>query len=198
MARPRAGDGAVRAQAICYFPAASACADGERDALIEEGRVARVERGLADAERVIDARDRLLLPGLVDLHVHLREPGQEVARRGALWQSMPWDRIGSSEAMPTRNVVLTAHQSDFIEGLVSSGRYQNASEVLREGLRLVELRQVEQQARLDALREAARIGLADIDAGRSRRFTSTDAMDRHLQLLAEKVIAGKPRRRRGR
>jgi dihydroorotase len=51
--------------------------DGERDVLIEEGRVARVERGLAGAERVIDARDRLVLPGLVDLHVHLREPGQE-------------------------------------------------------------------------------------------------------------------------
>ena len=43
--------------------------------------------------------------------------------------------------MPTRNVVLTDHQAHFVEQLVTSGRYQNASEVLREGLRLVERRE---------------------------------------------------------
>ena len=42
--------------------------------------------------------------------------------------------------MPTRNVVLTEHQAALVERLVSVGRYQNASEVLREGLRLVETR----------------------------------------------------------
>ncbi len=39
--------------------------------------------------------------------------------------------------MSTRNVVLTKHQEKLIESLVSSGRYQNVSEVLRESLRLV-------------------------------------------------------------
>jgi putative addiction module CopG family antidote len=39
--------------------------------------------------------------------------------------------------VPTRNVVLTDYQADLVERLVSSGRYQSASEVLREGLRLV-------------------------------------------------------------
>ena len=38
--------------------------------------------------------------------------------------------------MPTRNVVLTEHQEELIEALVKAGRYQNASEVLRDGLRL--------------------------------------------------------------
>ena len=45
--------------------------------------------------------------------------------------------------MPTRNVVLTDHQTNLVEQLVASGRYQNASEVLREGLRLVEQREAE-------------------------------------------------------
>lgn len=39
---------------------------------------------------------------------------------------------------PTRNVVLTERQDELVETLVKSGRYQNASEVLRDGLRLVE------------------------------------------------------------
>ena len=52
--------------------------------------------------------------------------------------------------MPTRNVVLTDHQAAFVERLVESGRYQNASEVLREGLRLIESREAEEKARLTA------------------------------------------------
>ncbi|WP_242479241.1 ribbon-helix-helix domain-containing protein [Lamprobacter modestohalophilus] len=35
--------------------------------------------------------------------------------------------------MPTRNVVLTDVQAKFVEQMVASGQYQNASEVLREG-----------------------------------------------------------------
>jgi antitoxin ParD1/3/4 len=68
--------------------------------------------------------------------------------------------------MPTRNVVLTDHQQDVIETLVESGRYQNASEVLREGLRLIERREREDALKLEALRQATRVGLADLAAGR--------------------------------
>ncbi|MDR3068421.1 MAG: type II toxin-antitoxin system ParD family antitoxin, partial [Cellulomonas sp.] len=50
--------------------------------------------------------------------------------------------------MPTRNVVLTRHQHELVDTLVATGRYQNASEVLREGLRLVEQRENEDAARL--------------------------------------------------
>ncbi len=40
--------------------------------------------------------------------------------------------------MPTRNVVVTDQQSSFIDALVTSGRYQNASEAFRAGLKLLE------------------------------------------------------------
>ena len=68
--------------------------------------------------------------------------------------------------MPTRNVVLSDHQQALVESLVQSGRYQNASEVLREGLRLVEARERLEQAKLAALQQAAQQGWADISAGR--------------------------------
>ena len=71
--------------------------------------------------------------------------------------------------MPTKNVVLTDHQAHFVENLVVSGRYQNASEVLREGLRLIELRESEDKFRLIALKKAARLGIADINAGASTK-----------------------------
>ena len=68
--------------------------------------------------------------------------------------------------MPTRNVVLSEHQHELVEALVQSGRYQNASEVLREGLRLIEQREHIEQAKLDALQQAAGQGWADVSAGR--------------------------------
>jgi antitoxin ParD1/3/4 len=93
--------------------------------------------------------------------------------------------------MPTRNVVLTDYQAELVERLVSSGRYQNASEVLREGLRLLESREAEEKVRLKALREAARIGVADIEAGRFRSFESRAALGRHLATLTNKAIAAR-------
>lgn len=69
--------------------------------------------------------------------------------------------------MPTRNVVLTQHHEEMIAELVASGRYQNASEVLREGLRLIEERDTREETKLRALRKAAQIGLRDLDEGRS-------------------------------
>jgi len=48
--------------------------------------------------------------------------------------------------MPTRNVSLTEHSDLFIESGVSSGRFSNASEVVREGLRLLEQREQEDKA----------------------------------------------------
>lgn len=68
--------------------------------------------------------------------------------------------------MPTRNVVLSEHQQQLVEDLVQSGRYQNASEVLRDGLRLVEERERHEDAKLKALKQAARQGWADVSAGR--------------------------------
>ena len=92
--------------------------------------------------------------------------------------------------MPTRNVVLTDEQTRLIERLVASGRYQNASEVLRDGLRLLDRREQEEAARLDALRNAADLGIEDIEAGRYRTFDTPEALRSHLERLAQRAIAG--------
>ena len=77
----------------------------------------------------------------------------------------------------------------MVEQLVKSGRYQNASEVLREGLRLVEQREVEDASRLDALRSAVQVGIDDMQAGRFKTFDSKESLRAHLKLLTAKAIA---------
>lgn len=91
--------------------------------------------------------------------------------------------------MPTRNVVLTDHQASLVERLVTNGHYQNVSEVLQEALRLVEQREAEDASRLEALRFAANVGIADIDAGRFRTFDTSESMRVHLKSIAAKAIA---------
>ncbi|MEO6260443.1 MAG: dihydroorotase [Thermoanaerobaculia bacterium] len=52
--------------------------DGKFDVLIEDGAIALVDRRIqADGIDTIDAQGLLVTPGLIDLHTHLREPGQE-------------------------------------------------------------------------------------------------------------------------
>jgi len=79
--------------------------------------------------------------------------------------------------MPTRNVVLTEHQQELVEALVSSGCYQNASEVLQDGLRLVEQREARDAEKTKAMRRAADEGWADIAAGRYTDVTYGDLDD---------------------
>ena len=63
--------------------------------------------------------------------------------------------------MVTRNVVLTDSQDRLVHALVTSGRFQNVSEALRAGLRLLE----EQEAGLLQIRKQLHEGLAQAEAG---------------------------------
>jgi len=56
--------------------------------------------------------------------------------------------------MPTRNVNLTKELDRFVLAKVKSGRYENASEVLRAALRSLEREEQEYDAKLAALRNA--------------------------------------------
>jgi antitoxin ParD1/3/4 len=79
--------------------------------------------------------------------------------------------------MPTRNVNLTDVLDHFIVEKVKSGRYENASEVMRAALRALEREEQEYEAKLAALRSA-------IDAGDSSGIARSDVFRRVRKKIA--------------
>jgi antitoxin ParD1/3/4 len=74
--------------------------------------------------------------------------------------------------MSTRNVVLTEEQDRFVHGLVAAGRFQNVSEALRAGLRLLE----QEESRTLDLRARLQAGLAQARAGERAPGSGAEAV----------------------
>jgi antitoxin ParD1/3/4 len=66
------------------------------------------------------------------------------------------------------NVSLTPELEQIVDQKVKSGMYNSASEVVREGLRLLKQRDDDHQAKLNALRAEIQKGTASLEAGRYR------------------------------
>ena len=91
--------------------------------------------------------------------------------------------------MPQRNVNLTDHFDRFIDAHIESGRFSNASEMVREGLRLLEQREREDEAKLTWLRGAATEAFASLERGEGLRFESMDELDAYIMEVSEEVFA---------
>jgi len=65
------------------------------------------------------------------------------------------------------------HFEEFIQGLIESGRYSTASEVLRDGLRLIEEREERRKAKLEALRAEIQKG---VDSGPAEEVDISEMM----------------------
>ena len=71
--------------------------DGSADVLVENGRIAKVGADLpSEGAKVIDAAGKIVTPGLLDMHVHLREPGQEAKE----------DFVSGTAGLPTLRDIL--------------------------------------------------------------------------------------------
>lgn len=88
--------------------------------------------------------------------------------------------------MATRNINLTAALDAYVAEQVASGQFQNASEVVRAGLRALKAEQEERAAKIAALNAAIQEGLDDIAAG---RFVEVDDIDAYFDEIDKEIEA---------
>ena len=88
--------------------------------------------------------------------------------------------------MPTRNIHLTAELDQFVDDSIESGRYENASEVIRAGLRALAQSEAEDRAKVEALRVA-------IDEGFASGIAKGDVIGRLRTVIRERAKANRRR-----
>jgi antitoxin ParD1/3/4 len=84
--------------------------------------------------------------------------------------------------MPTMNVSLPQALAEFVEKEVASGQYGTASEVVRDGLRLLRYEREAREEKIAILRREIQIARDDVDAG---RFSEESVMDILAEVRAE-------------
>jgi antitoxin ParD1/3/4 len=84
--------------------------------------------------------------------------------------------------MPTRNVSLTAEQDAFVKRMVKAGEYQNASEAIRDALRVLQQKRREDELRLKALRVQIKTGVDAQERGDFVEVAGAD-LDEYLEGL---------------
>jgi antitoxin ParD1/3/4 len=90
--------------------------------------------------------------------------------------------------MPT-SVSLTPHFQNLTQSLVASGQYNNVSEVVREGLRLVEERERKKKAALRDLRKAVQVGFDQLAKGQYTEFETQSQFSEYLSLAVKRLHA---------
>ena len=92
------------------------------------------------------------------------------------------------------NISLTPELDTFVEGKVKSGHYHSASEVIREGPRLLKERDMLQEIRVEELRKQVREVFAQIERGDCLEFSSAEEIVSHITQEGRRQIASKVRR----
>jgi len=110
-----------------------------QDVLVKDAKISKVAKGINEkANRTIDAQGKIIMPGIVDMHVHLREPGREdketiatgtkAASKGGVTSvlAMPNTQpaIDSVEQVKLLKAIIkkTAQVNIFIAGAITAGR----------------------------------------------------------------------------
>jgi antitoxin ParD1/3/4 len=91
-------------------------------------------------------------------------------------------------SMPT-SVALTPHFETLTQQLVSNGRYNNVSEVVRDGLRLLESRMQEESVKLAALRDATQHGFDAIERGDFVELATTQDIAATVRQAGQRAAA---------
>ncbi len=152
--------------------------NGVRDILIENSRIAAVGENLT-AENVIDAAGLVAVPGLVDMHVHLRDPGQ-TQKEDILTGCRAAAAGGVTSLLAMPNTSPTTDSPETVKYIL--GKAENADARVYVAASVTKGLRSEEPTDLDALKEAGAVGLSDDGRPVVNTAYLRDAMNRAPQL----------------
>lgn len=166
------------------------------DLLIEEGKVARVGKNLkADQAEVVHAKGKVVAPGFIDLHVHLRTPGQE-HKETILSGSKAAVRGGFTTVCAMANTDPVVDTPTLVEFVRSEGAKAGLTTVLPYGAVTMGLKG-ESLTEMGELQAAGAVGFSDdgmpvASAGMMRRALEYSRMTRLpvIDHCEEKSLSG--------
>ena len=91
--------------------------------------------------------------------------------------------------MPTRNVSLPEALDQLVDSFIQSGRYDNASEVIRAGLRLLEQEEKRNQEKFVWLKSAIAEGIASLDSSKDSVESLREIEEYMAALTAREHVA---------
>ncbi len=134
--------------------------DGPADVFIQDGKIQKVGKGLkVKADQVIDAKGKIVTPGLVDIHVHLREPGfeyKETIATGTL--AAVAGGVTSVACMPNTNPPID--DQAIVYFIKSKAEKEGHCHVFPIGC-ISKRREGNEMAELGELKKAGAVGLSD-------------------------------------
>ena len=134
--------------------------DGIMDLLIEDERIVKAAPRIAhEADRVVDAEGCWVMPGLIDIHVHLREPGfehKETIKTGAMAAA----KGGFTTICPMPNTKPVTDSPEMIRWVIEKARAEAPINVLPVGA--VTIGQMgEELADIEGMAKAGAIGISE-------------------------------------
>lgn len=97
--------------------------------------------------------------------------------------------------MPTRNINLTEHFDRFVEEQIDAGKYKNASEVLRAGLRLLEQQTQTEEEKLALLQKLAADGFRSLDQGQGLSIAGEGSLRKAISKIGRRAAKASKARR---
>jgi dihydroorotase len=161
----------------------------EKDVVIEDGKIARIALGVETDEtrdRVIDVGGRLIAPGLIDMHVHLREPGfeyKETIETGT--RAAARGGFTTVACMPNTNPPLDT--ADRLAQVLKRVREAGFARVLPYGAITVG-QSGQELTDMESLKAAGAIGFTDDGVGVQSAFMMKEAMKK-AEALGLPIVA---------
>ncbi len=134
--------------------------DKIQDVLVKDGRIAKVAADIDEkADRVIDAGGKAVAPGLIDLHVHFREPGYEY-KEDIETGSRAAARGGVTTVVCMPNTDPPIDNPALVKYVLDRGKEVGLTNVLTVGC-VTKGRQSKELSEMGELKNAGAIGVSD-------------------------------------